>query len=549
MIPAIANSLWLGSCLPEYRRFRRAARRVAEEQAALLQRIVSVNAGTEFGRTHGFASIRSPRDFERQVPLRDYDDYQDWITRIGNGEKDVLTAEPVRSFVPTSGSTGASKLIPYTASLQQQFQRGIQSWIADLFLHHPELAAGTAYWSVSPSAIRPRSTSAGIPIGFDDDTAYIGGWQQRLVDSVMAVPGVLGQVPDIDTVRYLTLLHLVGHRNLKLISVWNPTFLALLMDYLPQWGNEIARDLECGETSRGAAHAISLPRLPADPLRARDLREVLRAGTAAERHARLWPGLRLISCWTDANAAAPSAALQTLFPHSQIQGKGLLSTEGIVSFPVAGHMGAALAVRSHFFEFLQVGPSGQTGAAHLSQELSPGKRYEMVITTGGGLYRYRTGDLVEVTGHFHDCPLLRFLGRRDCVSDWFGEKLNEVHVSTTLAKVLGDHNVSPTFAMLACDTRPSPAYVLYIEADAPDRTLGLIGCGIEDALCGNFHYGYARRLGQLGPVRVFRAQQAAAGYLEHAVASNQRAGDVKPVTLDRRDIWWRVFRGQFVLQP
>jgi hypothetical protein len=321
------------------------------------------------------------------------------------------------------------------------------------------------------------------------------------------------------------------------------------MDYLPLWGDEIARDLERGTASRGAGHSTPAPRLPADPQRARDLREALRARTAAERHARLWPALRLISCWADANAAAPSTALQTLFPQAQIQGKGLLSTEGIVSFPLIGHRGAALAVRSHFFEFLQVDSSGQMGVSCLAQELSQGARYEMVITTGGGLYRYRTGDLVEVAGHLHDCPLLRFLGRHSYVSDWFGEKLNELHVSNTFARVFDDHRISPAFAMLACDTRPAPAYVLYIDTDAPDSMLHLIGRRIENDLCNNFHYGYARRLGQLGPVRVFRAQQAAAGYLDHAIASNQRAGDVKPVALDRRDIWWKVFRGQFVLQP
>lgn len=546
MIPAIANSLWLGACVPEYRRFRRAAARVAQEQTTLLKSIVSANAATTFGRAHGFHSIRSPQDFQQQVPLRRFDDYQDWITRIAAGEDNVLTKERVRFFEPTSGSTGASKLVPYTATLQQEFRRGIQPWVADLFLHQPDLMNGAAYWSVSPVATRQRFTSGGIPIGFDSDAAYLGGWQQRLVDSVMAAPAALSHILDMDMVRYLTLLCLVSCRSLKLISVWNPTFLSLLMEYLPRWGDELAHDLKRGTISRGTSN-IPL-QLGPNPRRAQDLRAALQRNTAADRHAQLWPGLRLISCWRDANAAAPSAILQTLFPQATIQGKGLLSTEALVSFPMVGYNDAALAVRSHFFEFLPIDTSGETGSPLLPEEMSPDRPYEVVITTGGGLYRYRTGDLIEVTGHFHACPLIRFLGRHDHVSDWFGEKLNEVHVSRILSKVFADHEISPAFAMLACDTRSAPGYVLYIDTEAPDRILNLVAREVEDAFCGNFHYSYARRLGQLGPVRLFRAQHAAASYLENAIACNQRAGDIKPVALDRRDIWWKVFQGEFVAE-
>jgi hypothetical protein len=47
-------------------------------------------------------------------------------------------------------------------------------------------------------------------------------------------------------------------------------------------------------------------------------------------------------------------------------------------------------------------------------------------------------------------------------------------------------------------------------------------------------------------MRVFRAEGAAATYLQTAVRAGQRAGDVKPLALDRRDGWSQRFRGQFV---
>lgn len=546
---AIANSLWLAGCLPEYARFRRAARRVEEAQNAILRRVLAANAGTEFGRIHGFSSIRNVREYQQRVPVREYEDYQEWIGQIAGGSGNVLSRERVRILEPTSGSSSASKLIPYTDSLRQEFQAGIRAWIADLFLHCPDLMGGQAYWAVSPVAARARKTRGGeIPVGFEDDTSYVGGWQSRLVQSVMAVPSAVRLISDMEMFRYVTLLFLLRSRNLRLVSVWNPTFLLLLTDRLPEWGDELANDLEKGTIRSG----VSLPgglreSLRPDPRRAREVRAALRPNTLEEMHARLWPNMRTISCWADANAAGGAELLAKLFPQATVQGKGLLATEGFVSFPLAGHEGAALAVRSHFLEFL---PSHATGHVdfehpHLAHELERGRQYSVVLTTGGGLYRYALHDLIEVTGHFHGCPMIRFVGREGYVSDWFGEKLNEAHVSRVLQSVFGEMGISPSFAMLACETeQPRPGYVLYIDAPERDALLERTAGIVESALHENFHYRYARKLGQLSALRAFRAVGAAEAYMAASVRSGQRAGDIKPLALDRRNGWGRVFRGK-----
>ncbi len=549
MICALANSLWLAGCLAEAARFRGAVKHVEREQQALLKRMLSANAETEFGRLHHFSSISSVREFQQRVPLRDYDGYQKWVGRVSTGSPDILTREPVRLLEPTSGSSGAAKLIPYTGSLQREFQRGVRSWIADLFLHFPDLLSGQAYWSVSPATMPEARTSAGIPIGFEDDAAYVGGWQRRLVDAVLAVPSALRKVSGMEAFQYLTLLFLIRASKLKLISVWNPTFLSLLVDHLPEWGDELAHDLERGTVRHHKALPENL-RWPIRPekRRAAELRAALRSSDPAERHARLWPDILLISCWTDANAAAPAAHLRTLFPQVRIQGKGLIATEGFVSFPMVGQAGAALAVRSHFLEFLPLTLSGEVDPVRpqLAHEIDRGQRYAVVLTTGGGLYRYLLQDVVEVTGHFHGCPLVRFVGRHGHVSDWFGEKLNGTHVSQILRNVFDSLAIVPSFAMLACDTSGPPSYVLYIDAFGPDEALARAAMRIDDGLRSNFHYRCARELGQLSLVRVFRAQGAAETYQSVAVANGQRAGDVKPPALDRHDGWSGIFRGHFL---
>jgi hypothetical protein len=527
-----ANTLWLAGCAPEAARFHRATARVREEQERVLRRLLRDNAFTEIGRSHRFSTIRSVREYQQRVPLRTYEDYRPSVDRVADGSPNVLTREAVRLLEPTSGSSGATKLVPYTASLQREFQRGIRPWIADLFCHHPALMAGEAYWSVSPTVTAAARSGGAIPIGFDDDASYVGAWQQRLIGAVMAVPAAVRHIADMDAFRYATLLALIRSPSLRLISVWHPTFLTLLVDRLPQCGEALARDLNARR------HDV--------------LRAALRARTAGERHAILWPHLHLISCGTDAGAAAPAAHVTNLFPHARIQSKGLIATEAFISLPLVGHEGSALAVRSHFLEFLPVNAQNEASGRDpcLVNELEPGQRYAVIVSTGGGLYRYQLHDLVCVVGRVRQCPLIRFVGRQGYVSDWFGEKLNEAYVAGVLRETLDAFAVSPAFAMLACDDTLSPAaYVLYIDTSAPVDRLERLATGIESRLRDSFHYDYARRLGQLAPLQVFRAEGAGDTYLNAAIRGGQRAGDVKPLTLDRRTGWSQILRGRFVPAP
>jgi hypothetical protein len=549
---ALANTLWFLSCLPQGMAWRRSASRVARTQEQLLLRLLRCNALTEYGQRYGFCTIRTIAEYQARVPLTAYEDYAPSLAAISAGRANVLTREPVLLLEPTSGSTAATKLIPYTVALKREFQRAVAAWLGDLYWHEPRLLRGPAYWSISPVTQRATFTEGGIPIGFADDSEYLSGWQRRLAQAVLAVPAAVRLIEDIESFRYVTLLFLLRSRALALISVWNPTFLTLLAARLREWEPVLIADLAQG--------TLTPPRpLPAevfnqliacwrvDARRAREVRAAfVGSATPAELHTRLWPRLRVVSCWADAQAAPYADELARLFPQARVQGKGLLATEAVVSFPLWRQTGAALAYQSHFFEFIPATESGEMQAnetPRLAHVLEPGRHYTVAVTTGGGLYRYQLHDLVEVTGHIGACPLLRFRGKTALVSDWFGEKLNEQHVTRALSHLFA---TPPVFAMLACETGLTPpAYVLFVETAIGSLT-GL-AVRLEAALCENFHYRYCRQLGQLGAVRVFHLEgDAQAAYQAHCVSLGQRLGDIKPVTLQRGTGWLRVFRGRLV---
>ena len=515
-----ANALWAVSCLPEWRRFQHAANHVEETQSQLLRRYLRTNNETEYGQKHQFAQIGSASHYQKNIPLTTYDDYSDYIQRIGEGEKSVLTAEPVRMFELSSGSTAASKLIPYTHTLKAEFQRGIAPWIYNLYTSIPELKHGPAYWSVTPLADGKRYTPAGIPIGFESDSAYLGLFGKWLADSVMAVPSDVKNISDVDSFRYVTLLCLLRQPNLRLISVWNPTFLSLLLTPLSDWWESLLDDIAHGTISK---QDVGLP-FPPNPKRARALESI--APTDVQS---LWPHLQLISCWTDGASAPYAQQIEELFPRVRLQGKGLLATEAFVSLPILGVEGSVLSINSHFFEFVD-----DKGDVFLAHQIKKRKTYSVVITTGGGFYRYQLHDIVEVVGHWAQAPCIRFAGKADHISDWFGEKLEERFAGRILHEVFAKHEVSPSFAMLAPEDADGFRYILYLESELVVEKLNE---DLDLALRANFHYDYCRKLGQLQALQVVYVTNGVESYLEACQARGQRLGNIKQSVLQKTTGW------------
>ena len=536
LLPACLNYAWMLSCRGELRAYHRATRDVENAQWKLLREILQRNGATEYGRLHGFGSIRDAREFQDRVPTADYEQLQPWIQRIAAGERNVLTRDPVRLLEPTSGTSGGEKLIPYSAPLRRQFQRGVSAWIADLFTHRLAVRRGRAYWSLSPPLGPKRHSLGGIPIGFDDDSAYLSGVQRRLVERVLVTPPASSRMADLEGLRYDTLRCLLAAADLSLISVWSPTFLTALLAPLPEWADRICFDLE-HESRQGAR-------------RAAELRAIFHgASNLAEQLQQIWPHLALISCWTDSAAERFVPSLAALFPQIEIQPKGLLATEGFVSFPLVGRPGAALALRSHFFEFEPA--SAESASPRLAHELEPGGHYRVLLTTGGGLYRYPLRDEIEVVGFHQQCPLLRFVGKVDQVSDLVGEKLSATHVNLALDQALHSCGLAPSFAMLAPIDGPPPRYRLYLELATPldDESLSTLVADLQQRLETNPHYRYAVQWRQLSQVEICllagRGGAAWEVYERQRLAQGQRMGNVKPTALDGWTGWDEAFRPSF----
>ena len=536
-LSAVAGAAWLSANLGSYWRYRSALADPEAAQWAVLEQYLRANAATEFGRTHGFSSIRSIDAYRARVPVSTYAGIEPAIDDIARGERNVLTRDPVRTLAWSSGSVSAAKRIPFTRTLQKEFRRAVAPWLVDLYRRHPSLVPGCSYWSITPVAQAHRA-GPGLPAtGFEEDSEYLGAAWKRLVDATLAVPGAVRWVRDIETFRYVTLLFLLHRRDLSLISVWHPSFLTLLLEALAPYWSSLIDDVRDGTIRPPRPLGDQLEQRLRGSLRPRPRRAAELAALAPDRITAMWPRLGLISCWGDAHARGQLPAVALMIPGVPIQPKGLLATEAVVTIPFAGR--TPLAIRSHFFEFFR------DGRSYLAHQLQPGEQYSVVVTTGGGLYRYRLDDLVEVNGYVAATPSLAFLGKADHVSDLCGEKLNESFVARALDEACRLAGVTPRWALLAPDRVTGTAgYTLYVELRDPPP-ISLAGY-LEAGLRQNPHYEYCRALGQLAPIRVFHsAAPMWPPYLASCVQRGQRLGDVKPLALSTSEGWSSVFEGRY----
>lgn len=463
-------------------------------QRSLLATIVETNAGTAFGRAHGFDRIDSYAAFRAAVPIRGYDGFAQAISEMAAGGGNGLFADPLIAFERTGGTTSGGKLIPYGPTALEGFAAAVLPMLHDLLTRHPKIAEGRLYASISPATRAPETTPSGIPVGLVSDAAYLGtlaGPFSRL----LAVPGEVGAIADVDTWRIATLTHLVEAEDLSFVTVWSPSFFTALIEALPGFAHRILPRLTPGARARFERWLSDGPA----------------AGTAM-----LWPHLAAISAWTEASSAPFAKRLAALCPQAAIAPKGVIATEGAITVPIGAGPGAWPALTSTFVEFRDPG----TDTCHLADDLAPGALYDAILTTRGGLYRYDIGDRFRCVAVENGCARLVFEGRAGAVSDMVGEKLDEGLVARVLATLDGP-------ARLEARAGSPPHYRLVLDpgATAPDLD------ALDRALGQNPQYAYARRMGQLGPLDAGHSARDHAAEAEARARSGHRLGDAKPAAL------------------
>ena len=444
------------------------------ENEALLKKILRANRNTEYGRAHRFGEIRTIEEFRQNVPVSAYEDFAPYIERMKNGETNLLTASKVLGYSRTSGSSGVPKYIPATTASLKAYVR--YTWTRALALGARELKKNGKRFHPGRGVYLSPATNETLPNGLPcSNIAEIGAREYGLFyPFILTVPTKrLFDMHDGDYIYNIYRFALMDEDVTFIFSVFFSINVSQLA-YLQKNWRVIVDDIEKGTISesiplkpevRQELSALIKPM----PERAAYLRRQFEQGFDDTLFRRIWPHLTVI-CAIGNASFRPAADYVRSFSMSvpfdySIYG----ASEGLVAACwQLESTDMQLLTDSCFYEFIPAETSADEPARVLTlDQLEAGKKYEVLITTQAGLYRYHLKDVIEVKGFRDRCPLITFVYRKGQLFNIAGEKFSEEDARHTIAMLEKAHGVTVDHWLFYQDDSVMPSrYSLVVESDA-----------------------------------------------------------------------------------
>ena len=98
---------------------RKSSNNAIGNQLYLFKRLSSVLQNTEYGNLYNINKNDSIADFQKKIPINDYEDISPFIEKIANGKENVLWKGLPKYFAKTSGTTSGVKYIPLSKEMLQ----------------------------------------------------------------------------------------------------------------------------------------------------------------------------------------------------------------------------------------------------------------------------------------------------------------------------------------------------------------------------------------------------------------------------------------------
>lgn len=386
---------------------RKMAGQAGTVQEATLMDILARSADTEIGRRLGFARIGSAAEFVEKVPVTDYGDYREAVERLKLGEGDILFPGRASVFMMTSGTTGVAKYIPDSAA-----GAGVKAMVSNLRtvemvrMLPAIMAPGTRFLAIANGDVYGR-TEGGIPIGSASGQAATEG---SMTERMLPPPAVLGlSGADGGAVDDLFILYGLAEKRVVGVVCNNLTHFAKLkkkLDADPRRYIAMIREGRLPDALTAAEKASLGATWTARPDRAEELSAILKERGSLGIPA-VWPELGAVSCWLSSGVGRCVKELRSLFSEDTLYMEwGYGASEG--KFTIPGEPGVSRgypAVFGYYFEFI---PLDGGDPIPLTQTV-PGQRYELVVTSYSGLYRYNMHDIVRVDRDALGLPTMDFV--------------------------------------------------------------------------------------------------------------------------------------------
>ncbi len=97
-----------------YNKTQKWAKNPIETQQKVFQELIQKAKETKFGKEHYFDKITSYEDYQKNVPIRDYEQLRTYVDEVVKGKENILWPGKPIYFAKTSGTTSGAKYIPLT---------------------------------------------------------------------------------------------------------------------------------------------------------------------------------------------------------------------------------------------------------------------------------------------------------------------------------------------------------------------------------------------------------------------------------------------------
>jgi GH3 auxin-responsive promoter len=486
-----------------------ALRNARSVQEKTLASLLDHAKGTEFGRAHGFASLRSYEDFARCVPVGDYDSFSPLIDRMRAGEKNVVVPEFVRYFGNSSGSSnhGKSKFLPIT-DRQIRFQQRAGADTVMRYLrwsHDDEMLCGYTLGLFPPTTMRREG-----PV---------------LVTSNPAL--MMTKMPLFTRPVYLP------DQDVRVIANYDEKLSVIADRYIDHDVRAIA----------GTTCWFTL-------LFEKVLAAARARGRRAQTISEVWPNLRVL--FGGGVSAAPYLPVirQFVGRDDVVLVDTYNATEGGVyaASDFSGLPGLlCLPHRGTFFEFVPLEDRGTSSPKRVPLwAVQAGRPYSIVVTTPSGLYAYELGDIVRFTSV--DPLRIEFMGRLSGCLSLTQELTTHVEIEGAVQHAAAQcHATTVEFGAagdVAVDGTAKSRYLLFVEFQegAAPEDLDAFGSAFDEGLC-KLNRVYREHRGGDVALRAPRVVRLASGgsrlFLEEVTRGNVQGKFPRIIDETKKQLLWK----------
>ncbi len=348
-------------------------------QQKMFSDLIRLAADTEWGKKFDYSGITSVKEYQKRVPLQNYEDIKPWVDRLRQGERDILWPGEVKWFAKSSGTTSdKSKFIPVTSeALEDCHFRGGKDVLALYLKNHPET---NLIWGKS------LTLGGSTRINNFGNKSYYGDLSAILIENVPFWTEFI-RIP--------------------------PPGIALIEEFEEKIDKIIDTSVNKNVTSMAGVPSWYLVML----------KKVLER-TGKSNILEVWPNLELFihggvnfdPYREQFREIIPSPSMNYMETYNASEGFFAIQDN-----PSTHDMLLMLDI-GVFYEFIPMTEWGSSNPTVLPlSEVEMDENYAMVISTNGGLWRYIIGDTVKFTSKY---PYkIKITGRTKHFINAFGEEV------------------------------------------------------------------------------------------------------------------------------